>query len=210
MFNTMAITSTTMHAISSYDIFRYALEDLAAAVGAVARRCCQVLLIALGAAGGWLAIGPTQALASGDLAAAPASLTSGWWSPAQAASTPAPHLELNLAALNHFGVTAAVPTSPQPSVGQIRDYLLNAGSFGLTRDAQSAEWQALAQGQTLPPESLLGLLQSKYTRWETNLAETRMPLDVNGQSVYPLVQISYGQWTLPIGLYTPPLRGSAR
>jgi hypothetical protein len=188
----------------------YALEDFAAAAGAVARRCRRGLLIALGAACGWLALGPAQALASGDFAAAPASLTSGWWSPAQATSTPAPHLELNLAALNHFGDTAAVPTSPQPADGEIRDYLLNAGSFELTRDPQSAEWQALAQGQTLPPESFLGLVQSKYTRWETNLAETRTPMDINGQSVYPLVQISYGQWTLPIGLYTPPLRGSAR
>ena len=213
MLNSIDTASTTVRAISSYEILSYALEDFAASACLFARRC-MVLLIALCTTFCLLSTVHAQELVSSDLAGAPGRLSSGWWSPEKAASSTTPHLQLNMAELNHFGAKAtsavASPTPTYPSNAQIANYLSNSGSIELASDQQSGEWAALAQGRTLPPDSLLGLVQSKYATWERNLGETRTPINVNGQSVYPLVEISYGQWTLPIGLYIPPLRGSDR
>jgi hypothetical protein len=210
LLNSIDTASTTVRAISSYEILWYALDDLAAS-GCVFVHRCTVLLIALCLTFCLLSTGHAQEPANTDLAAAPASLSSGWWSPDKAASTMAPHLELNVADLNHFAAVAlpvaAAPTPTQQSPTQISNFLSNSGSFELTSDQQSAEWAALAQGQTLPPDSLLGLVTSKYATWERNLGETRTPINVNGQSVYPLAEITFGGWTVPIGLYISPLRG---
>lgn len=211
MLNSIDTASTTVRAISSYEIFSYALEELVASGGAVARRCT-VLLIALCTTFCLLSTGHAQELASSDLSAGPANLSSGWWSPERAASTMAPHLQLNIAELNHFGAEAlpatAGSTPADPLAAQTANFVPSSASFELTSDQQSAEWAALAQGQTLPPDSLLGLVQSKYATWERNLAETRTPINVNGQSVYPLAEITFGRWTVPVALYISPLRGS--
>jgi hypothetical protein len=61
---------------------------------------------------------------------------------------------------------------------------------------------------SLPPESFLSLLQAKYAIWESSLADSRSLVDVNGVSVYPLLQINYAGWHLPVTLYISSLRGS--
>jgi hypothetical protein len=60
----------------------------------------------------------------------------------------------------------------------------------------------------LPPASFLGLLQAKYTMWESSLADSGSLTNVNGVSVYPLLQINYEGWRLPVTLYISSLRGS--
>ncbi len=205
-----AASLATLRTIASYELFCYAIEDLAAANRAFVRRCIIPMSAFFAIFCLLAATSHAQELRTSESVASPTSSISGWWSPENAAARP--HLQLSMAELNRFGAEAplasAVPMSTQTLATQVTSYPLDFGSFGLTNDPQEAGWTALAQGQTLSPESLLGSAQSNYTTWETNLAETRTPVDVNGLSVYPLVQISYGQWTVPVALYISPMRGS--
>ncbi|MEA2649241.1 MAG: hypothetical protein QOG61_1676 [Candidatus Binataceae bacterium] len=52
------------------------------------------------------------------------------------------------------------------------------------------------------------LLQAGYAMWESSLADSRSLINVNGVSVYPLFQINYAGWHLPITLYISSLRYS--
>ena len=57
-------------------------------------------------------------------------------------------------------------------------------------------------------DSILGLIDAKYTNWEWSLSETRPVSIGRGLSVYPLAQVEYAGVQLPIVLYIPPLRGT--
>ena len=56
--------------------------------------------------------------------------------------------------------------------------------------------------------SFFSFLNAKYTAWEAGLSDTRSLTDVNGALIYPLIEIHYAHWRLPLTLYVPPLRGS--
>jgi hypothetical protein len=66
----------------------------------------------------------------------------------------------------------------------------------------------LENPNALTPTSFLSLMATDYAAWESNLSDTRSPVDVNRLSVYPVVQIDYANWHLPVALYIAPLRGS--
>jgi hypothetical protein len=137
-------------------------------------------------------------------AAGPAS---GWWSPVRAESATAPQFQISMAELIPFKASDSFRTFP----AQRTTYRVTEPT-----DSQNASSQYIVLGVARP--SLLAdlvslppapsLLQAKYATWESSLADSRSSVDVNGVSVYPLLQINYAGWHLPVALYLSPLRGS--
>jgi hypothetical protein len=143
--------------------------------------------------------------ASNSNAAGPAS---GWWSPVRAESATAPQLQISMAELITFTASDSFGTFQVP---RTTDRVTESMDWQIASlqdiDAREARPNLLA-GPSLPPGSPLSLLQAKYAEWESRLADSRTPVDVNGLSVYPLLQINYAGWHLPVTLYLSPLRGS--
>ena len=144
-----------------------------------------------------------------ELATSTSRLASGWWSPVRAESATAPQLQISMAELTHFKVSDSFRNSPvprtafrmtEPMDGQIAS-LQGIGS----RDARPS---LLASRVSSPPGSFLSLLQAKYAIWESSLADSRSLVAVNGVSVYPLLQINYAGWHVPVTLYLSSLRDS--
>jgi hypothetical protein len=161
--------------------------------------CAAVSLVA--------AIASAQELAaSTSNSAAPAS---GWWSPVRVESATAPQLAISMAELTHFEASESFRTFPvqrttyrvtEPMDGQIASLQY----IGATDAGRS-----LLADRVLPPSgSFPSLLQAKYVIWESSLADSRSLVDVNGVSVYPLLQINFAGLHLPVTLYLSSLRGS--
>jgi hypothetical protein len=74
--------------------------------------------------------------------------------------------------------------------------------------ASIARPSLLASSVSLPPGSFPSVMQAKYAIWQSSLADSRSLVNVNGMSVYPLLQIDYAGWHLPVTLYLSSLRGS--
>jgi hypothetical protein len=146
--------------------------------------------------------------ASASNAASPAS---GWWSPAGADTATAPQLLIGMGELSRFeasgllGMSLAQPLNylNEPSGASIAD-LPDLGSTLNANVAQQTEW---AEPASLPAQSFLSLLQTRYSDWESILADSRSPTNVHGVSVYPVFAINYGNSHLPVTLYISPLRG---
>ena len=160
--------------------------------------CAAVSLVA--------AIANAQELAaSASKAAGPAR---GWWSPVGEESATAPQLTISIAELIPFKASDSFRTFPaqrttyrltEPMDGQIASFRYVA----LTLRARVAK-----PSLSLPPGSFPSLLRATYAIWESSLAGSRSLVDVNGVSVYPLLQINYAGWHLPVTLYLSPLRDS--
>jgi hypothetical protein len=153
------------------------------------------------------AIANAQELAASTSdAAGPAS---GWWSPVRAESATAPQLQISMAELTHFKRSDSFRTFPVPrTTYRMTEPLDDQIASFQDIDARDARPSLLAYRDSLPPGSLLSLLQAKYAMWESSLADSRSLVDVNGGSVYALLQINYAGWHLPVTLYLSPLRGS--
>ena len=158
--------------------------------------CAAVSLVA--------AIANAQELAAS--ASNAAGTASGWWSPARAESATAPQLQISMAELmpfkasDSFSAQRTTYRATEPMQGRIA-----SSQYIGARDAGPS---LLADRVSLPNGSFPSLLQAKYAEWESSLAASRSPVDVNGVSVYPLLQINYAGWHLPITLYISSLRGS--
>jgi hypothetical protein len=139
--------------------------------------------------------------ASTSNAARPAS---GWWSPVRAESATAPPLLISKAELTHFGPFRPAPAQPttdrvtKPTDGQLASLQYSG--------ARVAKPSLLADHVSLPPA--LTLPQAKYAIWGPSLADSRPLMNVSGVSVYPLLQINYAGWRLPVTLYISSLHDS--
>jgi hypothetical protein len=118
-----------------------------------------------------------------------------------------------MAELTRFETSDAQRTlAPETSNYRVSETIEGAVSrsayFGLGLDAGITTASRLADYPVSPtPSSFWSLMATDYTAWESNLSDSRSPMDVNRMSVYPLVQIDYASWRLPIALYISPLRG---
>jgi hypothetical protein len=134
---------------------------------------------------------------------------SGWWSPVRAESAPEPRLAISTAELTHFEASDSLRTFPAQRTTYRVTEPIDAQIASLQYiGARDAGPSLLADRGSLPPGSFLSLLQAKYAIWESSLADSRSLVDVNGVSVYPLLQINYAGWHLPVTLYLSSLRGS--
>jgi hypothetical protein len=158
-----------------------------------------------------LALCSTVALATSFANAQDSAVTAtnaGWWSPATAEATP--ELMVGIAALNRFegsGLLATpspanldLPTASDDSIANFQD----AGSMLNASIAQQALW---TKHSSAPAATFLTLIESKYTSWESGLADSRTLTNVNMMSVYPIFQVNYGTSSIPVTLYISPLRG---
>ena len=139
--------------------------------------------------------------------------SSGWWSPVAAESASAPQPPIRIAELAPFETSDSFRTSPaQPTAYRLTesmdDRVDSLPYYGSSPGAKVAEPSLLADPAALPPESFTSLLQARYAMWESSLTDSRSLIDVNGVFVYPLLQIDYAGWHLPITLYISSLRGS--
>jgi hypothetical protein len=136
-----------------------------------------------------------QELLGHQAASASTGITTGWWSPDIASSAASPHFLLSTAGLPNFEAFDSLKTSTAQSHGS------------LPGDPMDNYVANLTDGGSLPSISFLALVQTSYVQWESSLADTPTPTSVNGAMVYPLMQVNYAGWNLPVALYTSPLRG---
>jgi hypothetical protein len=159
--------------------------------------CAAVSLVA--------AIANAQELAaSSSNAARPAS---GWWSPVGAESATAPQLLISKAELTHFEASGPFrPPPAQPTTYRVSEPMDGQIASLQYLGARVAKPSLLADRVSLPPA--LSLPQAKYAIWDSSLRDSRSLIDVNGVSVYPLLQINYAGWHLPVTLYISSFRDS--
>ena len=142
--------------------------------------------------------------ASSSNAARPAS---GWWSPVRAESATAPQLLISKAELTHFEASGPFrPPPAQPTTYRVSEPMDGQIASLQYLDARVAKPSLLADRVSLPPA--LSLPQAKYAIWDSSLTDSRSLIDVNGVSVYPLLQINYAGWHLPVTLYISSFRDS--
>ncbi len=205
MFNTICADLFFLRTMASYKLLSYAIHDsFEVGYSLLRRRAVQILTLCA-----VLAFGPAAADAQEPgrmyFGVAVTPVSSGWWSP-PANSAYAPHLTINLTQLDAFThsdllrTTMSQPTSdivaelPSIAVNNWQIANLPAGTYPST--------PTLLPSPVAPSTtSLIPMMEAKYNAWETDLAETRNPVDVNGASVYPLIQINHGSWHLPIVMY---------
>jgi hypothetical protein len=137
----------------------------------------------------------------------------GWWSAEKRDSAAAPRLQISMAELARFDASDALRTPlAEPhnyrAAEPTRSVLDSTANLGLGVEAGIVTTSRLADPNALTPISFLSLMATDYAAWESNLSDTRSPVDVNRLSVYPVVQIDYANWHLPVALYIAPLRGS--
>jgi hypothetical protein len=87
-------------------------------------------------------------------------------------------------------------------------YGFNSGNFTLALAVLDAKYSPPASNRPLDAEPVLSEVEARYQRWESSLADSRSPTNVNSESVYPLAQIDSGDWHLPITLGTAPIPGA--
>ena len=134
---------------------------------------------------------------------------SGWWSPVRAESATAPQLQISMAELTHFKAPDSFRTfAPHRTNYRVTEPMDGQIASLQYIGARGAGPSLLADRSSLPPGSFPSLLQAKYAIWESSLADSGSPVDVRGVSVYPLLQINYAGWHLPVTLYLTSLRGS--
>ena len=111
-------------------------------------------------------------------------------------------------------LTSAAQAQPS-SEGSLPDYLSISQTVSgdrtaprLSIESERGNHHLVTENDVLFPESFLSVLHSKYTAWEMRLEGSGVRTNVNGRLVYPLMQINYAKFRLPITLYIPPLRGS--
>jgi hypothetical protein len=156
-----------------------------------------------------------QQSASGAVAPSAANTTGGWWSPLGNESPLAiPQLHLRIANPAYLDEPDTQRSSrATKDIYPISEYAnsltTSEAVFELAPRRLMPQVSTLAQGQLLSAGSFLPLPSGKYATWEAGLSDSRTLTNVNGILVYPLIEIDYAQWHLPITLYVPPLRGTA-
>ena len=142
----------------------------------------------------------------------PAGPTGGWWS-VGAESATAGQIRISMAEPIPFKTSDSSQIRPSSRTTSTTTELMDGQiaslqSFGQTFHARGAKPSLLADSVSAPPGSFPSLLQAKYATRESDLADSRSPVNVDGVSVYPLFQINYASWHLPVTLYVSSLRDS--
>jgi len=94
------------------------------------------------------------------------------------------------------------------SISQADNPIGNQSGWKLRFEPERVNPGSMPEGSLLFPESFLSLLQSKHMAWESRLEDSGPRANLRGRLVYPLLQVNYAGWHLPVALYIPPLRGS--
>jgi hypothetical protein len=153
-----------------------------------------------------------QQISADDFAPTVTKTPNQWWSPDRTASTVvAPDLHIGISKLNGLEISGQLPPStidPKTySTAYTNSPIASPRAFELDLYSSSRDLN-LVEGESMTPRSFLSVVEAKYMIWESGLGDTRSLTSVRGMAVYPLVEINYAEWHLPIGLYIPPLRGS--
>lgn len=148
--------------------------------------------------------------ASSSNAAGP---TGGWWSPVGSETATARQFRISMAEPVLFKTSDSSQILPSlrttsTTTESMDGQIASLQSFGQTFHARGAKPSLLADSVSPTPGSFPSLLQAKYATWESGLADSRSPVNVGGASVYPLFQINYASWHLPVTLYISSLRDS--
>lgn len=151
-----------------------------------------------------------QQLSAGDFSINSQKIEKGWWRPESRRAVP--HLQIGTVDEIHLSNPELI--SPRREAANYRRISSDGEpigigpSPGLELETQNVSPNSLFRAEQLVPESFFSLLQTRYEAWESRLEDSGPRLNVNGLLVYPLLQVNYASWHLPIGLYIPPLRGT--
>jgi hypothetical protein len=204
------VESASRNRIAKYRRISLMIARAAVIRGSLIRRCILSMLVL------YLTISLTAADAHTQ--EQPAStpnatgVASGWWSPEAAKSATALRPMVSIAELTHFEASDLLRSSPAEPIGHLTEppdgSIAGLPNSGLTLDTSLLKQALWPDPVALSPRSFLTRLQTKYTVWESSLADSRSLTNVNGVFVYPLLQINYASGYLPVTLYISPLRGS--
>jgi hypothetical protein len=127
-----------------------------------------------------------------------------------AESAPTPSLQLSMAEPQHVRISDSLPSSvARPNGHHLTERTdfsgFYSGNFALALAVVDAKYAPPASNPALNAEPVLSEVEAKYQTWESSLADSRSPTNLNGESVYPLAQIDSGNWHLPITLGTAPI-----
>jgi len=130
-----------------------------------------------------------------------------------AESAPAASLQLSMAEPGHFRISDSLQSSVARPNGHHTTERMDfpgfySGNLTLAMAVLDAKYGPPASNHALYAEPILSEVEAKYQRWESSLADSRSPTNVNSESVYPLAQIDSGDWHLPITLGTAPIPGA--
>ena len=138
----------------------------------------------------------------------------GWWSPDHNQATLAvPELDMRTAKFTQLASAGPAPAlwshaaTYTATEGMNGSRPLQAG-FELGLDTRRQDAYSPTGRQPLSPGSFLSSFKAKYASWKAGFSDSRPSTEVNGVLVYPILEIHYAGWRLPITLYIPPLRGS--
>jgi hypothetical protein len=136
-----------------------------------------------------------------------------WWSPQRIEpGGMMPHLRISIGDQIGLSNTKLSPSTSEAviyrSISQPDNPIGNQSISKSRFETQRVTAGSMVEGEMLFPESFLSAVQSRYVSWESELEDSRSRTNVNGRSVYPLLQVRCAGWHLPITLYIPPLRGS--
>jgi hypothetical protein len=128
-------------------------------------------------------------------------------------SVATPSLQLSMAEAIHFRISDSLQSSVARPNGHHKTERTDfsgfySGNFTLALAVLDAKYGPPASNYALNAEPVLSEVEAKYQRWESSLADSRSPANVDGVSVYPLAQIDSGTWHLPITLGTGPIPGA--
>jgi hypothetical protein len=157
-------------------------------------------------------IASAQEELSGQSASNSIQAATGWWSPGQAKTTTGPQLEINMAQLNRFALSDSLRDSAETSshwsiaTPEIPAFSL----YYIASETRIDQSQLLIDRSSVSSSSLIGLLETSYADWEAGLSDSRPLTNVHGLLVYPIMEVTYTSWHLPVSLYIPALRGSVQ
>jgi hypothetical protein len=153
-----------------------------------------------------------QQLATGDFSVS-RDIGNTWWSPERMEPGGVmPHLRISIGDQIRLSNTKLSPPTSEAaiyrSISQPDNPIGNQSISKSRSETQLVTAGSMVEGGMLFRESLLSVLQSRYVSWESGLEDSELRTNVNGRMVYPLLQVDYGGWHLPVALYIPPLQGS--
>ncbi|GEM_PF-3238694 len=135
----------------------------------------------------------------------------GWWTIEDVYSAAKPLLDPDDAARGHFDASQTPETKakdyPDPRLRfNWTNVSANVGAEAYAAALLNTEYMRI--NWTLYRGLAFASLNTNYAAWLVGLSDSRSLTNVNGMIVYPLFEIDYAQWRLPVALCVPPARES--
>jgi hypothetical protein len=144
----------------------------------------------------------------------PTGITSGRWALETPATAMAPAPSIQISTLNSqfrpsgFSQTLAADPRRNHPTEKANSSTADLGRSGLATETQQTKFGSFAYDDSMHQESFLSFVQTEYLLRESRLGDSQSLTSVSAISAYPLMQINYAGWNLPVTLYNPSSKAS--